>query len=261
MSPKLETGTLDARTVVLGVLALACVGTLAVKSLRPEPAPEDLIVTSTRPRTNGPAPVVSAVVAHDLQGVRARYKDILDADPFKARSFKPKPKVTDRPDKTDKPDKGDKKSDDKPAVVEAATLALRLTGIFSAGDDGLGALLENRGEGKGLYVRPGDKLGTRTIAEVRTDALVVAIAKSAGTAPVETKTIPIGDKVDLIASELVGLLKDVGPPVSSTQTSGSGGSSSSGKGAPVPALSDEKRNEVLERLKNKRKKSLGDGGS
>jgi hypothetical protein len=239
------------RTTALGVVAGLLVLGLGISVLR-APRAETTSSEKTLPaKTGGVTPLTSVAVTHDPESLAKKYRPIIDAEPFMVRNFN-RPRGGTNP-RGPGPDVGPETSGST-SYGSASTVALWLTGIVSIGT-GTQAVLEDRGSGKGIVVKTGDKLGKdRSIAEVRTDSLVFASIAAVG-----TKTLGFGEKLELPRAEVVDRLGSLGPPSSASTTSSSsspinwGGSSA----AKLPELTEEKKTSVLEELKKKRAASLG----
>lgn len=233
------------RAAVLGVCAVLMVSYLAVK-LASRATTEEPVAAPKRD-TSKPAP--PPVVARGHEDLAKKFKPIVDVDAFHAHLFGPKKSGRRGGDRG-----GGGGGDDTAAETSGATtsssssFALRLTGVF-ADDRGCTALLEDRGTGKGIFVKRGDRLGDRTVADVRTGSIVL----EASVAPLQSKTsvIEFNDKVDVKEDVVAKLVTFTFAPVSSSS------SSSSGSVPNLPPLSDAEKDDVLKRLREKARKSRG----
>ena len=211
-----------AAVLVLGALALySRSGSVVERVVGPAtPAHREVATVGTPSRTGAAA------------SLEERYKPILDAEPSHARSFKREARPAGRPPEPE-----------RAADPAAGLVALRLTGIVD-GPKGPLALLEDRPRGKGSLLKAGDRLGERTVAEVRSESFVLALAGSVGTPSSAATTVKLGDRLELPRAVIEPLLGPLGPPIA-------------GESGPLPVLTDEARESVLERLRAKRRASEG----
>lgn len=233
------------RVQILGTMAVVVLSIGAVKLFKKGSVDDAGGPATPRSERGGVAVVVSAAwTAKNYSEVSKAYRPIVDVDPFRTRLFvKPKERGRDR----DRGAGGTAPVDTSTPAV--AGISLRLTGIV-VDDRGVTALLEDRTQGKGAFVRKGDRLGIeRTVADVRTSSIV--IGPLPGTiASIRTATYEFNDKVDLpleAIDKLLNTFNFAAPSSSSTTKVGS---------TTLPTLDPEKQKSVLEALKEKRKKSL-----
>lgn len=237
------------RTKILGALAAAAVLYAVVSSVQ-EPGRS----TSSSGRADA-APATSAVVVLagaprdlDRQGLAERYRPIRTADPFKPRSFEPpRPPRTPPPPRPTEPSPGERRplSRRDPENVD-----LRLTGLLGHGEARL-AVLED-GSGKGLFAIAGASLGPVSVAAVGTDSVTFSFEEGG-----RTRSVELGDMIQLpkaVESKLEPL-KATGGDVAAVST---GAAAASGSAA--PAMSDEDRQAVLERLRERRRRQVQGGG-
>ena len=286
-----------ARTAVLAIVAFGLVATVVARAVRDRgtSGADPVVAAGGRPRANGTGAASSASqTGGSLAALHATYKPIVDADPFKVISF--------RKGGGPKDPKAGKPVDDRPAPSTSSgpsLTGLRLTGVYAI-ESGDAALLENRGTGKGLFVRRGERLGQRAVLDVRVDAVVLATA--VGVAPVGTPSLaPVGSGAPAFVGSdaLAPVGGDALAPIGTASVAPVGSGAPAGANTPKPGsavfaigdkidgppevlsrladlgpvasttvtggtakveLTDEKRLSVLEQLKAKRQASLASGG-
>lgn len=266
------------RTVVLGATAGILVVVLVVMQVAKNrgTGPGESVVPD-RGASPRDVAVSAPPVGSDEKKWQAHYKPILDADPFRERTFKARGKGG----------KGDAGPTD-PAPVSSAsapagnTLTLTLTAIVRQ-DKGAYAILESRGTGRGLFLVTGDRVGQQVV-QISSDTLVLASAIAgvgsgsgvapvgsggSGVAPAGTDVAPVGTATAAApprpgasptpapVTVRIGSTLDVRPEDVKLDTLGSATVGASG--TIIPKLSEEQKSDVLEKLRAKRKASLGGG--
>jgi hypothetical protein len=234
------------RTAALGVTAAVLVIFVLAKTFT-----GNSVVEPVGPATPG-KPRDVAVVTSSAKGpiadLAARYRPIVELDPFH-QGFKKLERRRNGPrNPSDPPDPGD---EPRPANNGAARLVtLRLTGVAEEGSSSktLSAVLEDRVGNRGVIVRKGDKVGEKSIADVRTDSVVLAVApEKPGTKP---ETVLLGEHFDVPADAVEKQLAPLGPPKVYV----------SGNETPV-ILSDDQKEDVLKKLRARRQASMGNNNN
>jgi hypothetical protein len=246
------------RTIALGVAAGLMVTIFVVKSMIGG-APEEVPAARDHTKKNAAtAEVKAAVIEHDYAKLKTYYRPIVDAEPFKAHAFLPKALRGTRPP----PSIASDTSATPPGGPPPGSSTLRLTGIFAVDTSGLTGWFENRGANKGLFVHKGDVLGPREVAEVRTDSVLFATVAATGTesavAPIQSTILILGDALYVPTKDIELKWQNIGPVMSTTMTAPPppvNGNTWASKNT-VP-LTDNERESVLDRLKKKRRASLG----
>lgn len=171
----------------------------------------------------------------DKKGLEQRYAPILAAKPFAVRSFRPP-----APPRPRGPDRG-RRDEAPPPPPGPQDLELLLCG--TTGEQvGRVATVEHRASGRALFLRAGDKVGPATVSMVETAAIVL-------TENGKDRRVELGELLSLSPSEERRLQAlrppapegvDVTPRVKPGQE-------------PPPPMDEAKKNEVLERLKARRR--------
>jgi len=197
--------------------------------------------TSGEPITVEVAPL-GAPTGADLAALRKRYRSVLKARPFRARSFDP-PKKGAPPSEDPEPEEGET------AEPTPGTVTLWLTGVVGSGA-ARRAILEHRATGKGLFASAGLKVGGRKI--LRVDALAVVLGPPPKGEKPKAKpkelTLKLGESLELPLSAS-DQLRELTP-----SEAGKVVVKSSYK--PKVELTETKRLTILERLKARRKAAL-----
>lgn len=218
------------RLPVLGVVA--AVGVVAV-------VVDSVWVRSAGDRAPGPDAVAvepgdalsaGAPPGLDRAALDARYGPLLQADPFRLRSFRAPPKPAPR-----------RAAPPRPTPSGPPPVELRLTGTVGQ-DAGRAGVLEARGTGTGLLAAVGDRIGPSQVAAIHTGGLVL---DEAG----KQRTLALGEKLEVPAAQAPALT----PLHTATVAKPKGVATSSG-----PPLSDDKRQSILERLRARRRASMQD---
>ncbi|MEZ0228139.1 MAG: hypothetical protein ACAI25_05905 [Planctomycetota bacterium] len=233
MNEKQRVQALGAATVV--VLAIGA-GKLFKKNSA------DDVVAPTSKAERGVAVVSSATHARSYNDVSKSYRPIVDADPFRPRIFQ---RRRDNRGGGGNGSRGDSVATPASSTWTPPGVALRLTGIIAA-DGEPQAIFEDRGAGTGKIVKKGDRLGDRQVAEIGSSTVVLGPVPGS-VASVKTTTLTFSDRVDIAVTAITLDKFAIAAPSSSTKA----GSEK------LPELDDEKKKSVLEALKEKRKKSLG----
>lgn len=233
------------RTLVLGALALVGVSAVAVDQL--VLGPEGAQTTAADAASVGSKTLVvvplGAPPGADLAELRQRYRPVTLKRPFEERSFKERPKPRRRdPEPTRRPDP-------RPTQPKPEELSLRLTAFLGHGEARMG-LFEARGSGKAVFASKGKTVAGYTVAAVGTTS--VTVVASAKESQAETKReLQLGESLVLPLSARESLeplqpdgtrKKDTGPVTTKTK---------------LPELSEDKKMSILERLKARRRRSLG----
>ncbi len=228
------------RTQLLGATAvlmiLVLLGSVAMKNTSGPEA--ESLPTKRDDRSKGASTITSNVDIHNLGAMQKTYEPIVDLDAFKVRNFT-KPHGT-RPE-----DVSPVRTDGSGAPP--GFTGLRVTGIY-LDDHGYTAVLEDRINGKGGFLKVGDKLGDRTVADVRSAAVLLVSM----TAPITTKTYEFGDRIDVETSKLSSLIKPWTPLETSMAPV-----TSSDYVKHLPQLDDQTRESVIDALKKKARRSRG----
>jgi hypothetical protein len=183
-----------------------------------------------------PAP---AGAPRDLDGkaLEARYAAVVDQEPFRSRSFRPRATPRARP--SARPTRR-RESPPPPSKLE-----LRLTGLLGQGEGRVG-VLEQRGSGKGILAHPGLVLGEVSVASVETSSITLVEGSA-------RRRLDLGDEVVLpkeLERQLVAL------KTTTTESSRSRAGRSPGGTQPAVEVSTEDRQKILERLRNRRRSSM-----
>jgi hypothetical protein len=234
IDPKQRTAALGvtAAVLVIFVLSRAFTGGSVVEPVGPVTPGKPRDVSAVTTATKGP-----------IADLVARYRPIVDADPFH-QGFRKKDAGGGRGDRGGRGDS----SEPERSSATARLVTLRLTGVAEEGSQTLAAVLEDRVGNRGVIVHKGDKVGEKSIAEVRTDSLVLAVAptEKPGTAP---QTVLLGTAFDVTADAVEKQLGPLGPPKAYA----------TGNEPPV-VLSDDQKEDVLKKLRARRQASMGNTG-
>lgn len=240
------------RTKALAAAAACSVLYLVVTTIQ-EPG------ASTSSRGGGDAaPTTSALVVLagaprdlDRKGLAERYRPIRSADPFKPRSFDPPPPPRREPRRPERPALGERQTVSAPRDPEKVDL--RLTGFLGQGEARRAVLEETSGNGRGLMVTAGLSLGPVSVASVGTDSITFTFTDGD-----QQKAVELGSSIELpkAVSDKLESLKATSSDVAAVTT----GSSSSSGGDAAPAVSTEDRQAILERLRERRRRSISGGG-
>lgn len=241
------------RTKALAAVAAGAVLYLAITTVQ-EP-------TGSSPPTGAAdaAPTASAVVVLagaprdlDRAGLRERYEAIGAAKPFVSRSFDPPRRERSTPvERPSRPALGERQPVSRPKDPEKVDL--RFTGLLGAGEARRAVLEEASGTGLGLVAGAGLSLGPVSVSAVGTESITLLEGD-------ERKDLALGSSIELpiaVKTSLQALKATTGDVAA--VTTGAGGSASSGDSA-APAVSAEERQAVLERLRERRRRSISGGG-
>jgi hypothetical protein len=227
------------RTQVLAAVAvlmiLILLGSVAMKnSSGPEP---EALPVKRDDRSKGTSTITSNVDIHNLDAMQRTYQPIVDLDAFKVRNFN---RPHRGPEDTATPSSG------SGSTSPPGFTGLRVTGIY-LDDHGYTVVLEDRLNGKGGFLKAGDKLGDRTVAEVRSGSVLLVST----TAPITTRTYEFGDRIDVESSKVNSQIKAWAPLATVASVT------SSEYVKQLPQLDDQTRESVIEQLKKKARKSRG----
>lgn len=174
---------------------------------------------------------------HDVAALATRYAPVLASRPFAVRSFRPPPREAPRPRRDDEP-----RRRDEPRAPD--DLELLLTGTIGTGPTRT-AYLEHRASGRALVVRSGDKVGSSTVAEVETTALILVEGE-------KRRRLELGELFALPPAQERGLTPlRTGPPPVERGAPGAPGSQPA-----VPPPSEEQKNDMLKKMRERRQASL-----
>lgn len=193
----------------------------------------------------GTPALVGAPPGLDAKGLQERYATVIQVQPFAERSFRPQPARRDRP--APRQVRREPSAPPPPSKLE-----LRLTGLLGQGEGRVG-VLEERASGKGILAHPGLELGPVAISAVGTESITLAEGE-------KRRELALGDALELpleVSSQLVALKTTT--TETSAAPSGGGrrrGSSAGARATPVPQVSSEDRQKILERLRARRARSL-----
>lgn len=233
------------RTMILGALALLGVAAVAVDQLVLQP--EGGATSAADAASVGSQTVVvvplGAPPGADLAELRQRYRPVTLKRPFEERSFKDRPKPRRRdPQPT-------RRADPRPTQRQPEQLSLRLTAFLGHGEARMG-LFEARGSGKAVFASKGKTVAGYTVAAVGTTSVTVVASAKEGETP-KPRELALGESIELPLSARDALeplqpdgtrKKETGPVTTKTK---------------LPELSDKKKMSILERLKARRRRSLG----
>jgi hypothetical protein len=173
----------------------------------------------------------------DAGALESRYAAVVDEEPFRTRSFRPRPTPRARPSA-----RPTRRREDPPPP---AKLELRLTGLLGQGEGRVG-VLEQRGSGKGILAHPGLELGELSVAAVHTASITIVEGES-------RRDLPLGEELILpqeFERQLVAL------KTTTTESSRHRAGRSPGGTQPAVEVSAEDRQKILERLRNRRRSSM-----
>lgn len=241
------------RTKALAAVAACSVLYLAVSMVQ-EPGTSSTSRAGADAAPTGSAVVVLAGAPRDLdrKGLTERYRAIRSAEPFKPRSFDPPPPPR-RAAERRTPELGERQPVSRPRDPEKVDL--RLTGLLGHGEARRAVLEETSGSGKGLVATAGLSLGPVSIAAVGTDSITFTFVEGE-----QKKDLELGGSIELpiaVQSKLE-TLKVTSSDVAAVTTGGNAGST--GGSSAAPAVSAEDRQAVLERLRERRRRSIQGGG-
>lgn len=174
----------------------------------------------------------------DRKALEQRYAPVLAAKPFVVRSFRPPPPPAPPPRRGP-----DRPRDDGPPPPPPGPQDLELLLCGTTGEQvGRVATVEHRASGRGLFLRAGDTIGRATVSVVETAAIVLVEGE-------KERRVELGELLSLPPSEerrLQALRPPPPPGVDVTPRARPGQE-------PPPPMDEAKKNEVLERLKARRR--------
>jgi hypothetical protein len=245
------------RTKLLGAVAAGAVLYAVVDAVQ-APGASTISTAPGDVAATGSAVVVLAGAPRDLdrKALAERYRPIRSAQPFKPRSFDPPP-----PPRRSAPDRRE------PALGEKRQLAappppdkidVRLTGFLGRGEARRAVLEETNSSGKGLVVTAGLSLGPVSVAAVGTDSITFTFT---GEDDAQKKDLALGSSIELpkAVSSKLETLKVTSGDVAAVTTTGGSSAASGGDTSSAP-VSAEDRQAVLERLRERRRRSIQGGG-
>ncbi len=235
------------RVALLGGAAFLLVAFLGIRMFRGNGASDDDNLPTAKRVKPDVSAVFSATVSHDRNALDKRYKPIVDIDPFKTRAFRPKRSGNGGRDPESDPEPLPRNGSDPEPPPFTGGVWLRFTGIIDVGTS-CEAVLEDRPNNKGLFAHAGEHFGDKVVANVTSTSIIFDIS---GTAPVGTtsKTLEVGDRLAFTLSAV--------PLKPFAFISSSASASIAAKSSGLPPLDEKQTMTILERLRQRARKSRG----